>query len=940
MGKATINRGCGLFVSLLLIGCGDVTSDHPDGASSGEPDPIVVDLPIAFIERPLPIDEDGASVPDILLEPDSFNPGAKLVIKARAQASAPETDITSAAFAPVEEEPDEPAEEQPEEPSDAETNAKIVSRYDVKDLEVSSDGSKLLFAMRAPEIEDADEEEQPTWNIWEYNRHTETLRRVITSDIAAEQGHDVAPAYLPDGRIVFSSTRQRRTRAILLDENKPQYAGLTEDGQQEAFVLHTMDEYGEEITQLTFNQSHDLQPTVLSDGRVAFLRWDNVVSRDRVSIYTINPDGSALSLLYGYHSQDTGPEDSEAVFANPRELPDGRLLVILKRRESERWGGDLVAINTTESIENDRGIASLGGEGPAQEGPAQESQAALPVLLEGQVSAHGYFSGATPLFDGTGRMLVSWSQCRLIDPETGSPTFCSDELLANPAAVEADPLYSLWVYDSALETQLPVVLAEEGIMVTDPTVLAPRPAPVYQLPIDCNSDCEAAGIGAVHIRSVYDFGGSTVDDISISAMADPSQTPADSRPARFLRLVKPVSRPDNDLLEVNFNQARGFSGNQNMREILGYVPIEPDGSVKFKVPANVAFGISLVDANGRRIGGAFSELGERHYNWLSVRAGEILQCTGCHSSDSEVPHGRPDAEFSSLNSGAPFPNNQLRDAFGTPHSGPETGETMAEYSARVNPSEEPTGSPVNARTPSVDIQYTDQWTADVANAGDDISYLYSDIAAQFDATDPDAPQWTAPPQNCSSWNSLCRVVIHYPRHIQPLWEVSRLKANDAGVEQDYRCTSCHTALDDMDMAMEPAGQLELTRTSVASPNNNYMTSYVELLRGDNVLTVEDGALVDLLIETGEFETDEEGELILDADGEPIPILRPVPVGASMSAGGARSSNRFFRVFDPPAEPDATVDHTGLVSGAELKLIAEWLDIGGQYYNDPFVAPAD
>ena len=34
-----------------------------------------------------------------------------------------------------------------------------------------------------------------------------------------------------------------------------------------------------------------------------------------------------------------------------------------------------------------------------------------------------------------------------------------------------------------------------------------------------------------------------------------------------------------------------------MRQILGYVPIEPDGSVRVTVPANVAFQISVVDAN-------------------------------------------------------------------------------------------------------------------------------------------------------------------------------------------------------------------------------------------------------------------------------------------------------------------------------------------------------
>ena len=33
-----------------------------------------------------------------------------------------------------------------------------------------------------------------------------------------------------------------------------------------------------------------------------------------------------------------------------------------------------------------------------------------------------------------------------------------------------------------------------------------------------------------------------------------------------------------------------------MREILGYAPVEPDGSVKVKIPANVAFAISVLDA--------------------------------------------------------------------------------------------------------------------------------------------------------------------------------------------------------------------------------------------------------------------------------------------------------------------------------------------------------
>ena len=31
-------------------------------------------------------------------------------------------------------------------------------------------------------------------------------------------------------------------------------------------------------------------------------------------------------------------------------------------------------------------------------------------------------------------------------------------------------------------------------------------------------------------------------------------------------------------------------------------------------------------------------------------------------------------------------------------------------------------------------------------------------------------------------------------------------------------------------------------------------------------------------------------------------------------------------------------HAGFLTAAELRLISEWLDIGAQYYNDPFQAP--
>ena len=209
--------------------------------------------------------------------------------------------------------------------------------WNVRDVDGSYDGSKLVFAMRMPLIPGAMDSEQPTWNIWEYDLTSDMLRRVIASDIVAEEGHDVAPHYLPDGRIVFSSTRQRQSKAVLIDEGKPQFAAQDEDRNEHAFVLHVMNADGTGIRQISFNQSHDLDPAVLDDGRVVFSRWENA-SGSSIHLYTVNPDGSGLELLYGANSHATGTgaptrrrsgRGRSAVPA-PRPAEDGRIVALLK----------------------------------------------------------------------------------------------------------------------------------------------------------------------------------------------------------------------------------------------------------------------------------------------------------------------------------------------------------------------------------------------------------------------------------------------------------------------------------------------------------------------------------------------------------------------------------------------------------------------------------
>lgn len=876
-----------LFITALgLAACGGGGGGLSGGGQ--EPDPVVVDLPIAYIERPLPRDESGELVPPNPFGRSDFNPGARLFLKERATDDALAINISDRAFGDGE--------------------------YDVKDLSVHPDGTRLLFAMRAPELEDADEDEQPKWNIWEYHLELDELRRIIASDIIAEQADDINPRYLPDGRIVFSSTRQTRSRAILLDDDKAQYAAESESGDGPAFVLHSMNEDGSDIRQLSYNQSHEWDPLLLDDGRLLFTRADNY-NNDRISYYTARPDGTDLRLHYGFYTR-LG-EETPWLF-NPEPLPDGRLVGIYKPRDN-LLGGDMVAINHTDFVEDNRSVHSVSEDDTEADGAALDTLTVLPVVIDGSLSRHGEFSALTPLYDGTNRLLVSWSQCRLIMPaapeEGGSEERyvpCTDDNLAiEPALEPAPPVYGLWLYNLDDNFQQPVVVPKEDVYYTDVVTLEPR-APAQYLPPEVDADLAEQGLGVLHIRSVYDIDGEDTSPQGLEALRDPAQTTADERPARFLRLIKAVSLPPDDILDFP-GSAFGFSGAQRFKEILGYVPIEPDGSVKTLVPADVAFTISVVDARGQRIS-------DRHEHWLQLRPGETFECKGCHQDGSPVPHGRADAGPASINpgaatTGAPFPNTD-------PALFADMGETMAEVYARI----------AGIRTPAVDIEYTDDWTDPAVRPKDAaFSYRYADI---YDTPDPAKLPTTDLCQE--NWNAQCRIVIHYPEHIQPLWEKPRLVlAEDGTLLADNTCTSCHNTVDADGVVQVPAGQLDLTATENNTP---HITSYRELLATRFEQEVVEGVLQDVLIESGEFERDEEGELILDEEGNPIPILVRVPVGRPMSPAGARPSSRFFDRMNRFDQEEATFDHRGLLSASEQKLIAEWLDIGAQYYNDPFDVP--
>lgn len=937
-----------LFTGFLLqTGCGGGESD--EGASGIE------NNPIAYIKRSTPRDDQGDIETNDVTIPVNFTPGGDLYLKTRTIGGSPEINITGRL-----------------------TNG----AGDVQGLSVSFDGTKLLFSMR---LEDPDPNDQlnPSWNIYEYDIESDTLTQLTrfsnpnpptNVDLLED---DISPHYLPSGDIIFSSNRQVESKGIRGNEYSNDFTATDENRNNTAYLLHVRSQDDGTIKQVSFNQSHDLDPTVLQDsGRVLFSRWNHMGGRNDVSLYTMTPNGTDVKMYYGSHSHNTGQDPNARAYTKAREMDDGRLLAILRPFVTSFGGGDTIVIDAKNFADNTQ---PTWGQQGAVSGTAQTVLTNNVVDALG-ISMKGYYNAIAPMLDGSGRYLMSWSQCQILsdpaDPNSDIVpcSLASAAQLSDPNVTLASPSYGVFLVTPSTQIQLPLVRPEPDTLITDIAVAYPRTTPpILNASSDLDSSLANVGIGVLHIRSVYDFDSSfdtynnvafpaeldpaddtdldykSADDTVINLpleVANPKNTTADQRPARFIRITKGASIPPGDVKNLA-NAAYGVSRQQGMREIIGYAPIEPDGSVKIKVPADVPLTLSILDKEGRRMGG-------RHQSWFTVRPGETLECIGCHVHEtndqaSNKPHGRISKEYS-LNQGAPsFPyvfKNSVASLFA------ELEETMAEARTR---------SDDNVMQPSIDLIYDDVWTDDVAaNRSADASILIDYDGLPLDSNEPSNPGagiFVNPAatacddgmgnpntyDNTLSSFTYCRIVINYIDHIEPIWEADRTYLDLTPTMVTNKCIDCHTLAN----TTEPYGQLELTDGDsdlVAA----HRTSYQELFRNDiernadgseKMITVTRDVIVN-------------GQPVIDPmTGLPVQETVDIPdpdaatIRPSMSTAGARASRKFMELMtgqdldgNMGNQPTDTKNHSAMLTPSELKLITEWLDIGAQYYNAPFDAP--
>jgi len=143
----------------------------------------------------------------------------------------------------------------------------------VRDPQVHYDGRTILFSYRRGG--------QPHYHLYETQADGTGLRRLTDGPY-----DDFEPAYLPDGDIVFCSSRCNRW--------VPCWSTLVAN-------LHRCDGDGGNVRMISSNIEQENTPAVLPDGRILYTRWE-YVDRSQVAfhpLWTLNPDGTGSMVYFG-----------------------------------------------------------------------------------------------------------------------------------------------------------------------------------------------------------------------------------------------------------------------------------------------------------------------------------------------------------------------------------------------------------------------------------------------------------------------------------------------------------------------------------------------------------------------------------------------------------------------------------------------------------------
>lgn len=321
------------------------------------------------------------------------------------------------------------------------------------------------------------------------------------------------------------------------------------------------------LRRLTFDQDANWNPVIMNNGRIMYTRWEYTDLTHYYSriVMHMNPDGTENKALYG----------SGSMFPNStfdvQPLPG--------------YGSSFVGI-----ISGHHGVARSG-------------RMIIFDPAKGRKNVHGMVQ-EIPFRN---RPIVEEIKDRLVDdvwPQFIKPSVLSDKYFLVAAKLSPNSLWGIYLVD--VFDNVTCVMETEGEGYISPILVRKTKTPPA-IPDRVKLDQKEA---TFFIQDIYEGEGlrgiprGTVKELRLHAYE--------------YAYVKTLS-------DHNWH---GIQSGWDIKRLLGTVPVEEDGSVIFKVPANTPISIQPIDKNGVAI--------QWMRSWVTGQPGEIVSCIGCHEDQNQI----------------------------------------------------------------------------------------------------------------------------------------------------------------------------------------------------------------------------------------------------------------------------------------------------------------
>jgi len=373
---------------------------------------------------------------------------------------------------------------------------------------------------------------------------------------------DFDPCYLPGGGFAFISTRCQSFGRCHWGRYTP------------AYLMYRADSDGSGIRQISFGEANEWDPSVLSDGRIVYARWDYINRHNTwfQSLWVTRPDGTATAHFYGNYSRNPCMTSEAAA------VPGSHKVVCTATAHHFVSAGSTILIDPRKGQD---GMAPIERITPEVKFPETEGWG-----LKGCYT--------TPHALSEDLYLVSYSPQK-VNWERSRGRYGGTWPTANA--------FGIYLIDTLGGREL--IYRDEKVSCYAPIPVRPRTKP----PVLPNA-IESGGDSATGVFFIQDVHRST--------------TPLTPGTIKAIRINRIYCQPTAHKPALSRS-----GGDEILKGIVGTVPVDADGSTAFRAPAGVPLQLQALDANGLAVMTMRSS--------VYLQPGEVSGCIGCHESREDSP---------------------------------------------------------------------------------------------------------------------------------------------------------------------------------------------------------------------------------------------------------------------------------------------------------------